>query len=163
MATGKLEVTAIDLIARGNDLLPNVNRWRGQIQLEEIDQAELDDSRRRIQLGDVEGDYVELVGPEGTEPRQAILAVMALQDGKAWFFKLWGDAELAQREKDRFEQFVQSVRFVTSDPSGSPSGVHRGRPATSSRGSTKCRRVGRRWRPKGCARRLFVWRMAIGQ
>ena len=116
----KVEVTAIDLVARGGELLPNVNRWRGQIQLGEIDQAELDKSLRHIQVDDVEGDYVELVGPEGTESRQAILAVVALQGGKAWFFKLWGDAELAQQEKDRFEQFVKSVRFVTSDPDASP-------------------------------------------
>ena len=31
-----------------------------------------------------------------------------------------GDAELAQREKSRFEQFVESVRFVTPDSSDSP-------------------------------------------
>lgn len=117
----QVEVTAIDLVARGGDLLANVNRWRGQIQLGEIDQAELDKSLRRIQVDDVQGDYVELLGPEGTESRQAILAVSALRDGKTWFFKLSGDAELAQREKEHFEQFVNSVRFEVPEPNDSPS------------------------------------------
>ena len=38
----KVEITAIDLAASAGGLLPNVNRWRGQIQLGEITQEELD-------------------------------------------------------------------------------------------------------------------------
>jgi hypothetical protein len=116
----KVEVTAIDLAvgpgaaSGAGALLPNVNRWRGQIKLPETTQAELDKSVRRIQVADVEGSYVELLEPEGSDSRQAILAVVATRGGKAWFFKLWGHAELALREKPRFEEFVKSVRFEES-------------------------------------------------
>jgi hypothetical protein len=115
----KVEVTAIDLLvgpggATGaGALLPNVNRWRGQIKLPATTQAELDKLVRRIPIADVEGSYVELLGPEGEKPRQAILVVLALREGKAWFFKLLGDADLALREKTHFEEFVKSVRFET--------------------------------------------------
>lgn len=117
----KVEVTAIDLAAQSGTLLANVNRWRGQIQLPEITQSELDKAASRIQVADVEGNYVELLGPEGTKSRQAILGVVAMRGEQVWFFKLWGDAELALREKTRFQEFVKSISFVAPKSGGSPS------------------------------------------
>ena len=38
----RVEMTVIDLSVRAGGLLPNVNRWRGQIQLEKVTQEELD-------------------------------------------------------------------------------------------------------------------------
>jgi hypothetical protein len=117
----KVEITAIDLSAAAGGLLANVNRWRGQIKLPEITQAELDKTAGRIQVADVEGHFVELVGPEAVKPRQAILAVVAVRGEQAWFFKLWGDAELALREKSPFQEFVKSVRFSAPKSDDSPS------------------------------------------
>jgi hypothetical protein len=114
----KVEVTAIDLPPHAGDLLANVNRWRGQLKLPEITQAELDKSARRLQLAGVEGRYIELIGPEEAGSRQAILAVVAMQGAQAWFFKLWGNADLALREKSHFEEFVKSVRFATPKNDG---------------------------------------------
>jgi hypothetical protein len=121
----KVDITAIDLLigpesGGAGALLPNVNRWRGQIKLQETTQAELDKTARRIKVADIEGSYVELLGPEEAKPRQAILAVVAVREGKAWFFKLFGDAELALREKTRFEEFVKSVRFEKPDAEDKP-------------------------------------------
>ena len=39
----------------------------------------------------------------------SILGVMAAAGGRVWFTKLLGDADLAQREKPRFEAFVKSL------------------------------------------------------
>ena len=117
----KVEITAIDLAASAGGLLPNVNRWRGQIQLSEITQEELDKAVKPIPVAGAEGQYVELVGPEDADPRQAILGVVAMLGERAWFFKLSGDADLALREKERFEEFVKSVRFETPKANRAPS------------------------------------------
>lgn len=117
----KVEVTAIDLAVSAGGVLPNVNRWRGQIQLGKITQEELNQTVRPIPVAGVEGQYVELVGPEEADPRQAILGVVAILRERAWFFKLSGDADLALREKERFEEFVKSVRFETPEANRAPS------------------------------------------
>ncbi|MHB1035047.1 MAG: hypothetical protein ACYC35_10230 [Pirellulales bacterium] len=122
----RVEVTAIDLSAQSGTLLANVNRWRGQIKLPAITQSELDKSTSRIQVADLEGDYVELLGPKAAGPRQAVLAIVAVRGEQAWFFKLWGDAELALREKSRFREFVKSVRFIAPVSGGSPSVLTKG-------------------------------------
>ena len=102
----KAEMTVIDLAGSAGDLLPNVNRWRGQIGLEPASEQELDAELRTIPVGGIEGRYVHLVGPE-----QATLGVIVRRDEKSWFFKLTGDASLVAREQERFEQFVRSVQF----------------------------------------------------
>lgn len=123
----KIEITAIDLAASAGALLPNINRWRQQIQLEPITEEQLTDAVEPVKVGDIGAQYVELLGPEEAESRQAILGVVALHQDKSWFFKLQGDADLALREKERFLDFVKSVKFQAGSP-------HAGSPTTTPRG-----------------------------
>lgn len=106
-----VEITVIDLAEAAGEVLPNVNRWRGQVKLGETTDAELKKEAKQIEVDGVEGIYVELIGPESTSPRQTILGVIAIHGGKSWFIKLQGDSELAAREKSHFEEFVKSVKF----------------------------------------------------
>ena len=105
------EITVIDLAAAANDLLTNVNRWRGQVKLDAISERDLPSLVREIDVGGVKGQYVELVGPADAKRRETILGVMAVAGEKVWFIKLQGDADLAAREKANFEAFVGSIQF----------------------------------------------------
>ncbi len=113
-----VEITAIPLAAAAGDLLPNVNRWRDQVGLGEIKQAELDPQVQKLVVDGENGAYVELIGPQDANPRETILGVVVLHGSQAWFFKLKGDAGLASREKKRFEQFVRSVKFTRAQGVG---------------------------------------------
>jgi hypothetical protein len=112
MQKARFEVAAggqeaeISISTAGGELLANVNRWRGQVQLGPIDQDQLLDSARRIDLGDTRGAYFQLVGSKRT-----ILGVVAPVQGEFWFVKLAGDNDLAERERERFERFVRSIHF----------------------------------------------------
>ena len=85
-------MTVIALGPEAGSFLANVNRWRQQLQLEPITDAELPDQSKHLQVDGREGDYVELLGPEDRKPRKAMLAVMVKHGGKSWFIKLAGDA-----------------------------------------------------------------------
>jgi hypothetical protein len=41
--------------------------------------------------------------------------VLAIHDEKSWMFRLKGDADLALREKERFQSFVKSVKLSKPD------------------------------------------------
>ena len=107
------EITVIDLTTAAGNWLSNINRWRQQIQLAAITEAQLED--RPIRVGDVEGRYVEMANAPDANPRIAIVGVMALRENRVWFVKLMGHAELVEREKARFEAFVQSVSFEAAE------------------------------------------------
>jgi hypothetical protein len=88
-------------------LLLNVNRWRKQIGLDPLDQAQATAAAKKISVGGEQSSYVELVGPERT-----ILVAITPRQGQMWFFKLQGDKQLAAREKANFESFVKSIKFA---------------------------------------------------
>jgi hypothetical protein len=107
------ELTVIDLPSSGGaqitDVTANVQRWAAQVGLPIDDKlAELVEE---IDIDGTKGNFVKLVGPEGTDPRQAMLAAMVVRGEKVWFFKLFGEASLIERETENFHKFFDSVRF----------------------------------------------------
>lgn len=109
------EITVTALGAAAGDLPSNVNRWRTQIGLDAVASEQIREQLETLEVDGTEGAYVELMGPEKTQPREAILGVIVVRDERAWFFKLKGDADLARREKSRFESFVRSVQFNSGE------------------------------------------------
>ena len=58
----KAEITITVLPGRGGDPLANVNRWRGQIKLPEIDDVELFKSLTRIETQGLPAAMVTMIG-----------------------------------------------------------------------------------------------------
>jgi hypothetical protein len=109
---GKVEATVIDLPREaGGDRLANVNRWRMQVGLKEIDEKELKEQLQSLEIGNLKGDYCILVGEPSGGRTQTILGVLLDRDDLTWFIKLQGDAKLAEREREHFEAFAKSLRF----------------------------------------------------
>ena len=99
-----IEVT---VIPAGGDLLANVNRWRGQLKLDPLDQRQLTDSSRNVNAGKLSGKYIAIPGASET-----ILAAIFPDAGRgSWFVKLRGDAKLADSQQEAFKSFVSSLRF----------------------------------------------------
>jgi hypothetical protein len=94
----------IDLELSASELLPNVNRWRDQIELEPTTQREIDEHLQSIDVGKQEGQYIEMLGD-----KKATLAVIVKAAGRAWFIKLTGDRPLVERDREHFQTFVQSI------------------------------------------------------
>lgn len=107
---GEAEVTAMSLAGEGGGVLENVNRWRRQLGLDRIEEAELSRIRRSLKVGQGEAAYVDIVGPEG-EKRQRTLGAVLRHGGATWFFTLKGPADLVGKQHSNFEAFVSSVRF----------------------------------------------------
>jgi hypothetical protein len=101
----------ITVSSAGGDLTANINRWREQVGLSIASAAEIARDAKKLTIDGNEGTYVGLVGPESANPRKTILGVIVTAQGTQWFLKLTGDAELAAKEKTRFEDFVQSIKF----------------------------------------------------
>ena len=108
----QVEITIIPLAAQAGSLLPNINRWRGQVGLSEIDRQQMESELVKVTVGDVQGFYVKLQAPEGAEKQQTILGVIAVRGPSSWFVKLNGDTLLADRETESFKQFVSSIQFT---------------------------------------------------
>jgi hypothetical protein len=102
----------------------NVNRWRGQIQLPPITEAEFSAAITSI---DLPAGKFQLIDVTSDEPlidgkyKARILGAWLKQAERTWFFKLMGDAETVGAQNDALQAFLRSVEFtvpsaVTAEP-----------------------------------------------
>ena len=108
-ADGDLSVVALGPGAGGT--LANVNRWRGQLGLEPVSDAELATTTSPLSLaGGQTATLVDLTGAGPLAGRKMLAAIIARPD-RTWFYKLTGDASLVSAEKDHFVKFIKSVKY----------------------------------------------------
>ena len=110
----KAEVTLSALGGASGSLLDNVNRWRGQIALQPITEAELAKITSEIKVQDQTAQWVDLAGEGENAPAQAILAVVLPQGERTLFVKMMGNGPLVRSQKTAFEQFVRSLQFTSN-------------------------------------------------
>jgi hypothetical protein len=96
----------------GGGMLANFNRWRSQLGLAPVAEADL---AKKMQSLDVSGGKASVADITGQDARSGqklrLLAVVIPRSGETWFYKLMGNAEVVQQEKDAFMKFVQSVKY----------------------------------------------------
>ena len=107
-----VSVTAFPGDAGG--LAPNVNRWRGQLQLPPLEEDQL---RQTIQRTEVEGVQIYLIDIRTSEnapkPSQILGAILETPD-RTWFVKMTGNPELVENQRQKFLDFVKSFRFTSA-------------------------------------------------
>jgi hypothetical protein len=105
-----VEVSVTSLRGTGGGLLPNVNRWRGQLGLGPVKEAKLKNDVGTLTVGGEKCSYIDITGPAG-KGQQRLLVVLIPHAGQTWFFKAKGPAALVKEHKAAFEKFVRSVKF----------------------------------------------------
>ena len=96
----------------GGGMLANVNRWRGQLGLGPEAEADLAKDLQTLDLSGAKGTLSDISGQDArTGTKARLLAVVVPRSGETWFYKLMGDAQIVEREKDAFMKFVQSVKY----------------------------------------------------
>jgi len=111
---GDARVTVTRLTADGGGVLSNINRWRGQVGLDPVPTIEAQ-PMDVVTIGDGPAAFLDLTALEGAEvaiERMLVVILPRLQEGQTWYFKATGPPAALDQQKNRFIQFVQSVRFV---------------------------------------------------
>lgn len=110
----KAEISVIAFPGDVGGDLANVNRWRAQIQLPPISEADLPKVFSRVAGPAGEFLVVDLLSDapvlEGGHPARVLGAILK-QSAQTWFFKLTGDADLVASQREAFLGFLKSVEF----------------------------------------------------
>ncbi len=92
----------------------NVNRWRGQVGLSPVSPDELKKSAESVEAGGQPAQLYDIAGQnQGSGDAPRILGVIQHRTDAVWFFKMTGDADLAEQQKPAFVAFLKSVKFTT--------------------------------------------------
>jgi hypothetical protein len=103
--TGEAVVTRVT--AGSGTMIDNVNRWRGQVELDPITSL-AQDSTEKLNVGDRQATIWDF--DNSAAAHRMIVAMITVGDNW-WFFKLSGPPALVAAQKAAFTQFVTSVKF----------------------------------------------------
>jgi hypothetical protein len=112
-ANGKqVDVSIIPLQGSAGTDSANVNRWRGQVGLPTVTEDELQKSAENLVAG---GQPAQLYDIAGTNPasgdKERIIGVIQHREGMTWFYKMTGNADLAEQQKPAFVELLKSLNF----------------------------------------------------
>lgn len=109
--SGEAQITIIEMPADANEWEPNVVRWAGQVQMNELTQEELADRTTKINVDGTQGQLVKLINLDENASSDGIIAGMVKHEGSAWFLKLSGEKSLVVESEKVFSDFIDSIRF----------------------------------------------------
>ena len=113
-AQGECYVSHLPGTAGG--IAANVNRWRKQMGLGDLTEAEIASLPAIRLLGapatlvDMEGTYQGMRDPQPKPGSRLLGAILSLGE-MSIFVKMVGPAELVEQERDRFRSFCESIQF----------------------------------------------------
>jgi hypothetical protein len=102
----KADISVVTFPGDGGGDVENINRWRQQISLPAVGAELLQPMITPVHAGDLHLDTIDMTGASAR-----LLAAWTRHNGRAWFFKLTGPANVVEQEKPRFAAFLQSIRF----------------------------------------------------
>jgi hypothetical protein len=103
---GDLSITAFPGNVGGE--LANLNRWREQVSLPPVTQAEFETTAQRSEKNGLRMTVVDLAGKGAGAQR--ILGAMIPYGGATWFVKLTGPDTLVAKEKPAFLAFLDTIK-----------------------------------------------------
>lgn len=109
-AAARVTVTPLRANSDPAYLLANVNRWRGQVNLEPLTPEQFAKEVRDIPFLGGQAKLIVAL-PQRRAGLQGIVGVIGIHGQTAWFIKMKGDAELLEEKRGEFETFVRSIRL----------------------------------------------------
>jgi hypothetical protein len=106
---GKLDVSVIVLPGPAGGEIANVNRWRGQIGLAPVDEAELGRARKELRSAAAPVALFDFTSDGAVKTR--MVAGIVFARGNSWFLKMVGDAGPVATARPDFVRFLESLRL----------------------------------------------------
>lgn len=105
---GTIDGSVIALPGPAGGELANVNRWRGQIGLEPLDEAALGAARRPVQSPAGPVAVFDFASADGSK---RVIAGILLAGGKSWFVKLTGETSAVAAADPAFQALLASLKL----------------------------------------------------
>jgi hypothetical protein len=108
----KAEVNVSMLNGTGGGVLANVTRWRGQLGLAPMSEEDFSKAAQAVDIRGSKGTLVDMTGTEAkTGKKSRLIGIIVPETGDTWFYKLMGDPQIVEQQKDTFTKFIQTAKF----------------------------------------------------
>jgi hypothetical protein len=102
---------SVNVSITGGGLAMNVNRWRGQLGLAPLAESDLGGQLQGFETPASKGSIVDMSGTDPKSSQKArVIGVILPQGEQTWFYKLMGNPDLVEKQKEAFLGFVRSAK-----------------------------------------------------
>ena len=104
---GSANVSMTVLQGDGGGLLENVNRWRGQLGLDPIEEKDLQAELKAVEGLGEDARVVDITGTSSrSQLEERLVGVIAPQGELTWFYKLMGTPSVVEKSRDEFLAYL---------------------------------------------------------
>jgi hypothetical protein len=106
------DISVVSLAGMAGGDLANINRWRDQLKLPPVSEAELASISSHLNANGHDFLVTDLVSAEPLPPSQRkmrIVAAASQQGEQTWFVKMTGDVDLVEAQKNHFLEFLRNL------------------------------------------------------
>ena len=108
---GTASATMTVLQGDGGGLLGNVNRWRGQLGLDKLEEKKLADALMPVKGLGKKASMIDITGiSQRSQIETRLVGVIVSDNGLTWFYKLMGSASVVEEAKDGFLEYLPQWR-----------------------------------------------------
>jgi hypothetical protein len=111
--SGTAQISIIPLPAAANEWEPNVTRWAGEVELQDLTASQLKERTSPVQVDGASGSLVRLI-PDVESKAKGTIGVMVKQDDLAWFVKLSGDRKIVAESEETFMEFLKTIKLPSA-------------------------------------------------
>ncbi len=110
---GDVRITVTKLAFDGGGVMSNINRWRGQVGLEPVEDIS-QQPMTTVEVDELPVGILDLASEQSDDAQiqRMLVALMPRPvEDMTWYFKMTGSTAAIDFQKDNFVAFVESVRF----------------------------------------------------
>lgn len=107
------DISFTSLRSAPGGLLLNLNRWRNQVGLADLDEAAMKENSVKVPCVFGEATLIDVQGQlENADPKEngRVIGAIVEREGRAWFFKMRGNVDLVGKEKENFIRWIASLK-----------------------------------------------------
>ena len=103
---------SVNVSVTGGGVVMNVNRWRGQLGLEPASDTDIEKEGKPVDTQGGKATLFEMSGKDARSGQDArIIGIILPRGQQTWFYKLMGPSALVEQNKDKFLDFVKTVKY----------------------------------------------------
>jgi hypothetical protein len=107
------DVNVSMLNGTGGGVMANVTRWRGQLGLSPMTEEDFSKQTQTVEIRGEKGTLVDMTGTDGkTSKKSRLIGIIVPEANDTWFYKLMGDPQIVEQQKDAFMKFLQTTKFA---------------------------------------------------
>jgi hypothetical protein len=96
----------------GGGLVGNINRWRGQLGLAHLSESEIGKLVTSVDTAAGKAMFIDMAGTDARTGQKArLIGAVVPQNGQTWFYKLMGNEEIVDQQREAFSKFVQTAKY----------------------------------------------------